>query len=58
VLNDLDIQAAHIGNMYINADAREQVYFIAGDEFGNIHKGKIVMTTKALYGFKSSGAAW
>jgi hypothetical protein len=37
-LNDLDIQAAGIGNTYINADVREPVYFTAGDEFGEINK--------------------
>jgi len=57
-LNDLDILAADIGNAYINADAREQVYFIAGDEFGTNRKGKRVIIIKALYGLKSSGAAW
>ncbi len=57
-LNDLDIMAADIGNAYINADAREQVYFIAGDEFGVSRKGQIVLIVKALYGLKSSGAAW
>jgi hypothetical protein len=33
-LNGLDILSADIGNAYINADAREKVCFIAGDEFG------------------------
>jgi hypothetical protein len=56
-LNDLDILAAVIGNAYINANAREKVYFVAGDEFGPINKGRNVIITKALYGLKSSGAA-
>jgi hypothetical protein len=57
-LNDLDILAADIGNAYITADVREKVFFIAGDEFGHRHKGKVVIIVKALYGLKSSGAAW
>jgi hypothetical protein len=57
-LNDLDLLAADVGNAYINADAREKVYFIAGDEFGIMNKGKKVVIVKALYGLKSSGAAW
>jgi hypothetical protein len=57
-LNDLNILSADIGNAYINADAREKVCFTAGDEFGDEHKGKIVIIIKALYGLKSSGAAW
>ncbi len=53
-LNDLDILAADIGNAYINADAREQVYFIAGDEFGTNRKGKRVIIIKALYGLNQA----
>jgi hypothetical protein len=56
-LNNLDILSADIGNAYINADVREKVYFIAGDKFGDRHRGKVVIITKALYGLKSSGAA-
>jgi len=57
-LNDLDIHMADIGNAYINVDVREKVYFVAGDEFGSALKGKNVIIVKALYGLKSSGAAW
>jgi diadenosine tetraphosphatase ApaH/serine/threonine PP2A family protein phosphatase len=48
-LNGLDNLAVDIGNAYINADIREKVYFIAGDEFGAAHKGKPVVIVKALY---------
>ena len=54
----MDILAADIGNAYINAEAHEKVYFIAGDEFGTTLKGKKVIIVKAFYGLKSSGAAW
>jgi len=57
-LNRLDILAADIGNAYINADSQEEVFFTVGDEFGEKNKGNVVVIVKALYGLKSSGAAW
>jgi hypothetical protein len=54
-LNDLDILSADIGNAYINAEAKEKVYFITGDEFGASRKGQTVII---VYGLKMSGAAW
>ena len=56
-LNELDILMADIGNAYLNADCREKVCFTAGTEFGS-RKGDLVIIAKALYGLKSSGAAW
>jgi hypothetical protein len=55
--NDLEIMSADIGNAYLNADCREKIYFVAGPEFGT-KQGKILIIKKALYGLKSSGAAW
>ena len=57
-LNDLQVLSADIGNAYLNAPAREKTYFIAGSEFGKEHAGKRVLIVCALYGLKSSGAAW
>jgi len=57
-LNDLDLLATDIGNAYLNAPAREQVYTTAGPEFGPELEGKAVLIVRALYGLKSSGAAW
>jgi hypothetical protein len=57
-LNDLDLLAADIGNAYLNADTREKVHTVCGLEFGHQNLGKIAVITKALYGLKSSGAAW
>jgi hypothetical protein len=56
-LNGLDIAAADIGNAYINAPCRERVGITCGAEWGPLQgmKAKIV---RALYGLKSSGAAW
>jgi hypothetical protein len=56
-LNDLNILAADIGNAYLNATTREKVYAIAGKEFGS-RAGEPVIIVRALYGLKSSGAAW
>jgi Reverse transcriptase (RNA-dependent DNA polymerase) len=56
-LNDLNVMAADIGNAYLNADCREKIYFIVGPEFGS-KQGRILIIKKALYGLKSSGAAW
>jgi hypothetical protein len=57
-LNDVDILAADIGNAYLNADAREKVHTTLGIEFGQNMAGKTAIICKALYGLKSSGAAW
>jgi len=55
--NDLDIYSCDIQNAYLNAKPRERVYFVAGEEFGDA-KGQIVVIVRALYGLKSSGAAF
>lgn len=56
-LNGLDICTADVGNAYLNAECREKIYTIAGPEFGS-DQGKVMIIRKALYGLKSSGAAW
>jgi hypothetical protein len=57
-LNDVDLLAADIGNAYLNAPTRERVYTTAGPEFGAELQGQPVLIVRALYGLKSSGAAW
>jgi hypothetical protein len=57
-LNGLDVLAADAQNAYLNADCRESVYTIAGPEFGAARQGLRVLIVRALYGLKSSGAAW
>jgi len=47
-----------VGNAYLNASPREKVYFVAGKEFGGEDEGKVAVIVRALYGLKSSGAAW
>jgi hypothetical protein len=57
-LNDVNLLATDIGNAYLNAKPRERVYTTAGPEFGAELQGKSVLIVRALYGLKSSGAAW
>jgi hypothetical protein len=57
-LNELDILAADVGNAYLQAPAREKVHTTAGPEFGPNNIGRTVIIVRAMYGLKSSGAAW
>ncbi len=56
-LNGLNILAGDIQNAYLHAPSLEKNYFYAGDEWG-ADKDKVVLIVRALYGQKSSGAAW
>ena len=56
-LNDLYIFACDIGNAYSNAKFREKIWTEAGTEFGN-ENGTVMIIARAIYGLKSSGAAW
>ena len=56
-LNNLNIHACDIGNAYLNARCREKLWTLAGAEFGS-EKGSVMIIDRALYGLKSSGAAW
>jgi hypothetical protein len=56
-LNGLEICVADVGNAYLNANCRERIWTVAGPEFGN-DRGAVMIIKKALYGLKSSGAAW
>ena len=57
-LNEVDILAGDIQNAYLNAACREKVWTIAGKEFGSENIGKRVLIVRALYGLRSSGAAF
>jgi hypothetical protein len=57
-LNGLDILAADIGNAYLQAPTREKVHTTASPEFGPSNVGRTVIVVRAMYGLKSSGAAW
>ena len=56
-LNDIDVLACDIGNAYLNAPCREKIWFVAGKECGE-YAGQPCKLVRALYGLKSSGAAW
>ena len=56
-LNGLEILACDILNAYLTAPCREKFYCVAGPEFGS-DRGKTMLVTRALYGLKSSGAAF
>ena len=55
-LNNLDVLACDIGNVYLNAPCREKVWFEAGTEFGS-RKGRPVKVVWALCGLKTSGTS-
>lgn len=56
--NDLDMMTADIGNAYLNTNTKEKVHTVCGPAFGQMHLGKTAVIHKALYGLKSSRAAW
>jgi hypothetical protein len=56
-LNDLDVLAGDVTNAYLNAPCREKIWFEGQIETGK-DRGKVLIITRALYGLKSSGAAW
>jgi len=56
-LNDLDVMCGDVLNAYITAPVTEKIYTTLGDEFGE-DKGKTAIIVRALYGLKSSGAAF
>ena len=57
-LNGVDILACDIQNAYLSAPCRERIWTIAGPEFGVKDCGKTMLVVRALYGLKSSGAAF
>ena len=56
-LNGLDLWATDIGNAYLESYTKEQVYIVAGSEFGEL-AGCTLLISRALYGLKSSGLRW
>jgi hypothetical protein len=51
------VTARDVGNAYVNAPCREKIWFVASPEFGS-RQGTVTKVVRALYGLKSSGAAW
>ena len=56
-LNGLEVMAADVENAYLTAPCREKCWTRGGIEFGN-DKGQVFIIDRALYGLKSSGAAF
>jgi hypothetical protein len=54
-LNGLKVEAADVGNAYLEAYTKEKLYVIAGPEFGD-RQGNVMVIVKALYGLRTSGA--
>ena len=57
VLNDLEVKTADIMNAYLTAPVTEKVWTVLGPEFG-ADAGKKALVIRALYGLKSTGAAF
>jgi Reverse transcriptase (RNA-dependent DNA polymerase) len=57
-LNEIDVIMFDVGNAYLNASTTEKLYTIAGKKFGPEVEGKFLIIIRALYGLKSSGAAY
>ena len=56
-LNDLKVLACNIQNAYLIAKCKEKIWTIAGPEFVS-DAGKLMIIVRALYGLKSSDAAF
>ncbi len=56
-LNELEVMAGDIQNAYLTAPCKEKITITCGPEFGE-DEGKIAEIVRALYGLKSSGAAY
>ena len=56
-LNELDIMSADIENAYLTAPCAEKIWTRGGAEFGS-EAGQAFLVVQALYGLKSSGAAF
>ena len=57
VLNELEVMACDIQNAYLTANCRAKIWTQAGPEFSS-EAGTIMFIHKALYGLRSSGAAF
>ena len=56
-LSSLDVLVCDIQNVYSTAKCRERIHTVARPEFGS-QEGSVVIVQMALYGLKSSGAAF
>ena len=56
-LNDLEVKVGDVLNAYVTAPVTEKVWTVLAPEFG-LDAGKNAIIVHALYGLKSSGAAF
>jgi hypothetical protein len=56
-LNELEVKVGDVMNAYITAPCTERIWTTLGSEFGT-DAGKRALIVRALYGLKSSGAAF
>ena len=56
-INQLDIWATYIGNVYLEEKTSEKVYITAGQQFRE-KWGNTLTIYKSLYGLQSSGVRW
>ena len=56
-LNDLEVKAGDVMNAYVTAPVTEKIWTKLGPEFGK-NAGKLAIIVCAIYGLKSSGAAF
>ena len=56
-LSKLLLWGGDVGNAYLEALTKENLYIIAGPEFGEL-QGHMLIIYKALYGTRTGGACW
>ena len=56
-LNNLALWGADVGNAYLQALIKENLYAVGGHEFEEL-QGHVLVMYKALYGTRSGGACW
>ena len=56
-LNDLQLWGADVGNAYIQALTKEELYIVACPEVVEL-QGNVLVMYKVLYGTRSGGACW
>ena len=56
-LNDLEVECGDVLNAYVTAPVSEKIWTKLGPMFGE-DQGKVALVVRALYGLKSSGAAF
>ena len=57
-LNNLEILGGDIGNAYLNVMTTESIYYRAGNYWGSMIKGRVLVIVRALYALKTSANAW